>query len=451
MAWIDNLNSDFIIQTGDGKQYKVLWQNATQIVEYNVATFDFSELEGTLVKRKKPKGTRYGLEFYFTGENCIDDFLAFKESAKDPRAWVISHPFYGNIVVQPIRLNIDNTKYNSTYISGEVIETIEDTPTKFNVSAVEKIMNDKEVLDKLAIKAVTLPPLLRNLLKLIKTIKAIAAKIKGIIKLAQQAQALINKVNQAVAAVINAIGKPLAALRALQALVNYPAMIIASVKQRLTSLTDAFTELRTSISNTFGKSGKQYYQFNATNILSSMCLTVATPINTLESIAANNAAINVDEANIADPNTLDVVLKPTDAIPGVTAGAGVEPDYPNRAEVAKTIETLLANYNAYLDDLDLLQSDNGTDVDAFIPDADSLIALSDLVNFTISVLFDIALNSKQERTVVLEEDTNVILATHRFLGLDENDSNIAQFISNNNISLNEIFQLKKGRTITYYV
>jgi hypothetical protein len=126
-------------------------------------------------------------------------------------------------------------------------------------------------------------------------------------------------------------------------------------------------------------------------------------------------------------------------------------DFGSRADVVNVIGKILTAYNTYITDLDSLQTDNGGDTDSYIPDGDSLSALTDLISYTISNLFKIALNSKQERTIILEADSNVILLAHRFYGIDESDSSIDQFIRNNNIGINEMLEVKKGRKIVYYV
>jgi len=73
------------------------------------------------------------------------------------------------------------------------------------------------------------------------------------------------------------------------------------------------------------------------------------------------------------------------------------------------------------------------------------------MNFTLSNLFAIALNAKQERSIVLEEDNNLVNLTHRFYGLDAADENIDEFILNNNIGISEHLLIKKGRILRYYV
>jgi hypothetical protein len=53
-------------------------------------------------------------------------------------------------------------------------------------------------------------------------------------------------------------------------------------------------------------------------------------------------------------------------------------------------------------------------------------------------------------SLVLEEDSNVIILAHRFFGLLDDDSTIDQFIANNKIGLSQLMQVKKGTVVIYY-
>src|SRR5688500_16182415 len=112
MSWVEKIQRELIITTGDGKEYKPNWLNASKDVEYNVAQFNFPKIPGTLVAGGEPKGAQYSVEFYFQGEDHLDKFTAFEQSAKDKRPWTISHPFYGRLVVKPLALKFDHSKYN---------------------------------------------------------------------------------------------------------------------------------------------------------------------------------------------------------------------------------------------------------------------------------------------------------------------------------------------------
>jgi len=76
--------------------------------------------------------------------------------------------------------------------------------------------------------------------------------------------------------------------------------------------------------------------------------------------------------------------------------------------------------------------------------------LHDLVMFTIANLFDLAFDAQQERVVYLPKDSNLVLLTHKYMGL-ANDENMQRFREINNIKLKELFRIKKGRKIKYYV
>lgn len=409
MSWLEKIKSNFIIKTGDGKTFKPLWINATKAVEYNIAEFEFPNLPGTLVKRGTPKGGRYNLEFYFEGEDHLDQSLAFEISARDSRAWVISHPMYDNITVQPMGLIFDNTKYNTTKITGPVIETITDDSPKINVVPVDKITEDKTNCDSLFAENYTnnvVPDAtdINTMNSNVAVIYAKGAKVSPI----PNSEDYFNLFSDAKSDILNATDDPLKAIQSIQAMIAAPALFLTDVKTRLALLIDQFNALRTTVINIFSPNAKRLYENNMAALISSMALATANP----------------------------------------QEGGN---DYATKNTVIDAIEKVLNSYNLYVSDLDSLQTANGGEMDSYIPDADSLIALNNLVNYTLSNLFTIALGAKQERIIYAEKDTNAIILTHRFYGLDVEDKNIETFMLNNNMGLSEMLQIKKGRRIVYYV
>ena len=115
------------------------------------------------------------------------------------------------------------------------------------------------------------------------------------------------------------------------------------------------------------------------------------------------------------------------------------------------MDVLLAANTTYIQTLEGIQSENGGSVDSFIPDANALQQLNALLNYTVANLFVIAMDAKQERSIILEEDSNWIVLAHRFYGLKQDDSTIEELIKNNNAGLNEMLQVRKNRKIVYYV
>lgn len=406
MSWIDKLQDTLTITTGDGKVYTPLWMNASKAFEFNVSQFDFPEIPGELIRRKKVKARRFPLELYFQGDDHLDISSAFEVSSYDERAWIIAHPYYGNITVQPMAIDMDNSKQNLTKISVTVIETITEDSPKVTIDPADNISIQKENLDTVYLAGFDVTPASADINTLTASNESSYKKGSKILKLKDQAEDYFNLFNKAQSGVSNATSAPLAAMRATQSFINAPALFTASVKNRMNVLTDQFNTLRLTVSTLTGRSSKKVYEQNAGYLISAQALAASKP------------------------------------------DTG---DYKNKTDVIDTVDFLINNYNNYLLDLDNLQTANGGSPDSYIPDANSLIGMSQLINATVSSLFQIALGSRSERSVILEEDTNWILLTHRFYGLDPLDENIVEMMSNNNSGLNDILQLKKGRKITYYV
>lgn len=420
MSWVEKITTQFIITCGEGSSFNPLWLNATKKIEYNVAEFDFPNLSGTLVSRGRPRGTKYGLEIFFQGDDHLDVSKSFETASADSRPWVISHPFYGSLTVQPTGLNIDNSEYNVTKITCTVIETITEDNPKTAIDPIENIALIKVQADELTLASFDAIPSAADKNSMTATNNKVYTDGKKITTLAEESESYFNAFNTANAAVLRATSEPLAAMRLIQSLINAPALFKNSVKTRVNTLYSQFISLNDSIVGATLRPTKKIYEANSVAALSSMALAAANPL---------------------------------------------EGDYQNRTDVLDIVDKLVAvqydivsntlipigAYPIFLASLDALQTPNGGDPNSYVPDADTLRALNDIINYTVSSLFTIALGAKQERTFYCDEDTNILLLTHRFYGMDQEDENVNKMIQNNNIGLSEYFQLRKGRKIIYYV
>ncbi len=226
---------------------------------------------------------------------------------------------------------------------------------------------------------------------------------KRAVKTTSDAGDFLNKFNAANAAISQGISKASEILFTMQAVINAPSEMVNTVKVRVSVLQSQFDTLRSNIEGM-----DRVDKINYENVG-----------GTLVSSAAVNTVNNTE--------------------------------YKTKTDVLEQIDNLRAIHEAFLTDLDGLQTDNGGDEDSYIPNSDVLTALDELIKFTVANLYDIALSAKQERIVILEDDSNVILLAHRFYGLTPDDETIQQFIDNNNIGLNEILQIRKGRELSFYI
>lgn len=408
MSWVDKIQSDLVIQTGDGKKYKPQWMNAIKEATFNIAEFEFPEVEGTLVKRSKIKGNKYNLEIYFQGPDHLSVTDDFENSSKDSRPWKITHPLYGTINVQPTSLAYDNTKLNVTKITGSITETILDEFPKGKESPVDKISNDSELCnEKFASKYATeVTPTASD----INTMKAYTNKFssisKQIIKGSTQVNQYTNSLNSAYSAISSATSAPLLAMRSIQNIIKAPARFENNVKERFSILKTEFDSLRTVVDANASKATKYFYHSAGASMLSAMAVTLSTP----------------------------------------QTG-----DFVTRNSINDYVINFTTVYNQYIADLDTMQSVNGGLQSSFIPDFDSMYSLGSLVNYTLSNLFNIASGAKQERIVILQTDSNWVLLAHRFYGFKADDSTIHDLIEQNNLGLDSILIVRKNTPIKYYI
>lgn len=406
MSWIDKIENQLIITTGDGEQYTPSWLNAVYQKDYNIAEFNFPNFPGTLVRRNKPMGRKYQLELYFTGDDHLDTVSAFSLSADDERPWKLEHPYYGTLIVQPVSFGVDNSSHNVSKVTIPVIETITEDNPKIQMAPIETIAVKKELLDETfaqgvlaEIQATDIVDIkeknLRNF-NLAIPVFEIPEALAEFVDLFNKANSLVNKATQG----------PLAAMRALNTFISYPARLEQSIKSRINLLKNQFDTLRDNVEGLTGISSKQIYQNKTGTTISTMALAMSLP---------------------------------------------VEGDYKSSTAALDTIDVLLYVYNQYMEDLDLIQGDNGGSPDNFIADPAGIIALNELVNLTISSLFSIALSGKKERSLIVEYDTNIIILTHRLYGLDPSDSNIQELMDNNEMGLTSLLKIKKGTKIVYYI
>ena len=68
-------------------------------------------------------------------------------------------------------------------------------------------------------------------------------------------------------------------------------------------------------------------------------------------------------------------------------------------------------------------------------------------NITVSSLYDIAFNSKQERSIILDSDSNMVILAHEYFG--STDADLKSFINLNELKIDEYLQIKQGRLIKW--
>lgn len=412
MSWIEQVNKDFEITTGDGRKYIPEWMNANKNIAFNVKEFNFPGVQGTLVDRREAKGAKYEIEIFFQGDDHLDVAQAFEISSADKRFWTISHPLYGLINVQPSSLLFDNSKHNVTKVTGTVTETITEINPKALIIPEDKIEEDVEFANEEM--ATTFENNVTPSSTDINTAKAdnekAFATVDTRIENNDDGQAYFNAFNDAQSAMTNAASDAGSAIRKTQSFILAPALFAQSVKSRIAMLTDNFENLRKNVegtATTVKKSTKQFYEWQA-----------GTTLN----------AIALASSIVFDDN-----------------------DYKNRPQVVEIVDVILIVFSQYLSDLDNMQLGSGGDPNDYIPSAQSIIQINNLLNYTMSNLYQIGLSARQERFYQTPDETDLISLAHKLYGLANGDESINELIRNNQFGLNQMLKINKDISVKYYI
>lgn len=393
MSWIDRLDTRLLIVTGDGREYNPLWLDANKNINYNVKGFDFVGKEGTFVERKEKSGTQFPLTLFFTGENCIELANNFEVSSRDKRPWRISHPFYNDIVCQPLSMAIDNATYNVSKITCVVWETIETKYPSESESISGKIVEIQEAVNTSSVdvaKENIKSPSTSSIQKLINTANSINAKYREIATTPDELLALKQLANDSFGAINNYVDSVSSTITSINSLINFPFQIIQTTEYKINRMVSLFNGLL-GIFAPNSDEEKELYAQTSCGIIAASCSIVA-----FDSVG-----------------------------------------YTNRDEVVRVINNISSMYDSALANYDSLSYSQSPDI---------AIGLDSIVNITLSNLFDIAFNSKQERSIILLKDTNTILLAHKYWNDD-----LDAFMNYNDIGLSEYLQVKAGRTIKYLV
>lgn len=409
MSWIDNIeNTIFTIRTGDGKLYTPdLPVNYETIKEFNAATFEFIDQPGALITRKLVRARKFELIFYFQGSQNIEFADAFDKSANDPRAWVVRHPQYGDITGQPISIRRNDAKLNATEITVDFWETITTTfPVSFIATA-------DQVIRMQGIFHVISPVNYASKVNLkpadVSMVTNFATEITAIIKKGVDQvnyTSFITSVNTMMNTVNNLILAPVDAITAIHNVILQPSKFELSVAFRIQMIGAVYNSVARLLADAGTKNNKAFFETAAGIAICSIAQAITTPLAS---------------------------------------------EYVTRDEVVAAANNLQDMYADYLSTMDAAYIEIGDINNSFSASQETQTALQDVVLQALYNLNTVAFNAKVERLVLLTVDAQLIVLTHKYMGLDAADANIETFRTINNLKNNNVFLVPKGTQIKYYV
>jgi len=394
-----------VITCGDGRQFRPEWMDAKKSTEFNLTEFEFVNIEGSLIDRREPKARRFNFRIFFQGEDNIERSNSFEVSSRDRRPWRISHPMYDTIVVHPVSLSYDDTKQNTTEISGTLIETISrNYPFESELPEEGIRLNSESASDDSANFAndeITINTGISD------GNTAIYNDVDSLVP-TEDAENYFNLLNEANSKIFEATSVADSKFQSVVDTQEYllaPAFFALGVRDRISIIKSQLDILIGLIPNAIDKNQKAIFEWQAGTLVNGIALSTASPF---------------------------------------------EADYRNGTAVIQIAESVTEAFDSYVTQIDSFQTDNGAETDSYSPNQQSFQSLTTLVNYAIGNLLNIAFNARQEREVLLYHDTNIIELAHRFYGLDDADQNIRDLIEQNNWGITNYLQVLKNTTVKYY-
>lgn len=390
----------FSIETGDGSLFFPLWKGGTKEIEYNTSLFDFINVSGTLVDRKKARSPFFDLTFWFQGPDYLDDVNKFELGAADPRPWIVVHPIYGYIKGQPLSFKRNDENIGIVEITVPFWESIDaDYPfSNFNIKD-----NTREKKGKVYIYAANAYVENNSLTPGdIPDVTDSVVDMSGAMKSMQDNSTYSdfqNGLNKALKSIDNILEAPFDTIQTIQSFLDLPTTYTQVLEARLASYEAIYSRLESTIVSV---ANKKYFEAIGSSLIASMSVVLITPI----------------------PD-----------------------DYVFISDIFKASLRLDNIYSSYLAKLDEAQVSIYDVNNSYTPDALVQSELSSLVQYTKANLYQLTFQAKKEKIIYVEKDTNPILLVHRYMGMDADDVNLAKFVKTNNIKLRELFLVKKGRKI----
>lgn len=410
MSYLERLENRVNIITGDGKSFDLdcLKIGISPRHEYNSSVFIFPAKEGSYVDRWLPKGTRYDLEVIFHGTNHLEEAKDFINSARDRRAWKLTHPYYDTLTVQPMGI-VNKDDFSTSKLEITLLETIELSVTDIATTAkkVENAINDLNT--GLFLMYNTIPTLgERNSIEgLMDTIVGETSTISSsIIDYTSNVSTALNTVRY----VGNGMDK---IMDEVFFLINLPNTILMETDKRVLIYKNMFENVSSKIN-----------VLATTNPLKDVFIGILMNIQGQQSLAVTG--INSNSPYV----TRTQLAWYLDIFNGM----------------GNSILGLLDNQNGYLNFTN--SNVNSKDYYGVNPDiVRSLVYLISLIGKSKDTIIQSGL---QQRTFVLKQDMALAVLTHYLLGLTDAE-NIEILNKINNFTFSELIIVPKDRLVQYFV
>lgn len=435
MSWEDRI-TEAVYTSPSGQEFTGIFEDVSKKMIKKTTPFDFPDVDGTFVQDLGPSGRRYPMRWIFSGEDYDKTADKFDDAIEEKGPGVLQHPLYGTFDVVPfgeitrsdrlvsaanqavyditfyatIKIIFPISNLSASNAMGQGFSDFAGTASNAFDRGLS-IVTANEITGFIASAKSGLRKIKKAMAKIAATTASIERAFNDLATIAEQT-------------IETLVGGPLLIAAQLIALTRLPSQTIASIQAKLDAYNNLLTDLTSGPSNQFTQG--------------------------LDSQAGNAFLVNNLIASSAVLASIESTISP-----GVDDPTAVI--FTTRSQTIEAMESLDGSLTDFID-----WSDTNREglVLAALPTRepgttdliDTGEAYQDLTGvFSISQgrLTQIAFTALQERSVTLDRDRTFIDFSAEFY--NQLDPQYDFIIQSCNLTGIELFELKKGRVMVYYV
>ena len=442
MSWEDRL-TEMVYTSPSGLVFTGIFEDVSKEIIKKTTAFTFPDVDGVFVQDLGSAGRRHPIRWIFSGEDYDQIAENFDNAIEEKGPGILQHPLYGTFDVIPFgtikrrddlvtaanQAVYDIIFYETIKIIFPVSELSAENSMRasiqeFSGPVVDPITGD-EVPGAAAENYETALSVetAEETTSFIDSAKSGLRKIKKAMAKIAATSAEIERAFNDVADILDEtittlVGGPILIATQMIALTRLPSQTIASIQSKLDAYGNLLSSLITGSSNQFtpGLDSQAGNAFTNNNLIASLAV-----LGAIESTISENTIFTTRTETIEAIENLDQKFT----------------DYVNWSDINREIliQGVLPTRRPGTSDL--------------IDTGEAYQKLLDLFSISQGRLTQIAFSALQERSVILDRDRLFIDFAAEFYGqLDEQYDFIIQ---SNKLTGIELFEIKKGREMVYYV
>ena len=466
MAWQDKtLEAKYT--SPSGKEFMFHYEKVSRETNLKTGIFEFPDRDGAHVQHQGAGAKSFPLICIFSGPDCMGAADAFEESLFERDIGELRHPVYGTIKVIPtgyIKREDDLINaLNESRVTVTFTETITaDEATPMNIVSLDIIeaayddLLESSVLDfaeNIAVDRVAEELMLQsmlteqvqlldeNLISLVQSDASALAKYKTISEELKTEIRTLNSVgalnaasdmSDALKREENFTKKGLNAARLALNLMKLPSRIVVDLKEKINSYSIFAANIISQFRNDPFGIRNIANAFHSTGLVLSGCVA---------SIASGTA---FSIARAASSTDRTVVNRTPNISPPSPSNTNPDIEIVSREESIQTVHNIIS----LLESIKAFQDSKIVNNKFIDSKSNSYHVLNKLVYSCIQLIINISLSLPMRRTIKLDQDRQIVeLVCELYGSVDYID----KFISDNDISIDELEVIPMGREVTYHV